>query len=140
MTTTWKGCATSPPRGSVWVADEASSSGTALQAAGCGGSHLVNAGVIRAGEQWTGESAAAAAPASATTAVRSGKLLIVDDEEDVSGVLDRLLSGTHTVTVVGDGKRALDELVPGDFDVALDDLDELESVVAQAIQLRDSRE
>lgn len=64
----------------------------------------------------------------------------MDDEEDVSGVLDRLLSGTHTVTVVGDGKRALDELVPGDFDVALDDLDELESVVAQAIQLRDSRE
>ena len=130
-------------------------------------------------------------PTTAATPVRSGSLLIVEDDENVCDLLDRLLSETHAVAVARDGREALQQFVAGRYDVALvdlgmpgmagdrvaaamrradsclatilitgwpvvdsdprrsgfdfqlnkpfDDLDEVESAVAQAIALRDSR-
>ena len=130
-------------------------------------------------------------PTAAPTPVRSGRLLIVEDAEEVCDLLDRLFSENHTVARARDGREALELFVPGQYDVALidlgmpglagdqvaaemksadsclttilitgwplaaadprrsdfdfhlnkpfDDLDEVESVVAQAIGLHDSR-
>jgi PAS domain S-box-containing protein len=128
---------------------------------------------------------------TAAASGRSGRLMIVEDDEGICGLLDRLLSETHTIAVVRDGKEALDQFVSGRYDVALidlgmpglagdqvaaqmrrldpslatvlitgwglaqedvrlrwfdlripkpfDDLDEVVSVVAQAVELHDSR-
>ncbi|MFC1525438.1 ATP-binding protein [Candidatus Latescibacterota bacterium] len=141
---------------------------------------------------WTESASPVETTATPVSQVRPGKLLIVEDDEDVCGVLHRLLSETHTVKVVRDGIEALDQFVPGQYDVALidlgmpglagdqvaarmrrldpsvatvlitgwvleqddvrlawfdlqipkpfDDLDEVESVVAQAMALRDERD
>ena len=141
---------------------------------------------------WTGSAVSGKAPATSVRQARPARLLIVEDDEEVSDLLDRLLSDSHTVTVVADGKEALGRFVPGQCDVALidlgmpglagdqvaarmrqldpsvalvlvtgwvleqddvrlrwfdlqipkpfDDLDEVESVVARAIELHDSRE
>ena len=130
-------------------------------------------------------------PGAPVGEARTGKLLIIEDDEEVCHLLDRLLSETHTVTVVRDGREALHQFVPGQYDVALidlgmprmagdrvaavlkaadsclatilitgwpltdadprkadfdfqldkpfDDLDEVESVVARAVELHDSR-
>ena len=140
---------------------------------------------------WTESATPVETPAAAAASVRPGRLLIVEDDEDVSTLLDRLLSATHTVAVVRGGREALEQFVPGQYDVALidlgmpgmagdrvaeemkaadpnlaailitgwplvdtdprrsdfdfqldkpfDDLDEVESVVAQAIELHDLR-
>jgi len=54
--------------------------------------------------------------------VRSGKLLVVEDDEDTCGLLDRLLSETHEVKTVLDGREALEQFAPGQYDVVLIDL------------------
>jgi PAS domain S-box-containing protein len=71
---------------------------------------------------WAGSATPAEPSAGAGGSVRSGRLLIVEDDEEVSGMLDRLLSETHTVTAVAGGREALDQFVPGQYDVALIDL------------------
>ena len=140
---------------------------------------------------WTGSVVSEETPATPLSQVRPGKLLIVEDDEEVGELLDRLLSESHTVAVVRDGSEALDQFVPGQYDVALidlgmpglagdqvavrlrrldpsvatvlitgwvleqddvrsrwfdfqipkplDDLDEVETVVAKAVELHDSR-
>ena len=60
--------------------------------------------------------------AAAVTSVRSGRLLVVEDDEGVGQILDRLLSPTHAVEVMADGREALERFVPGRYDVALIDL------------------
>jgi signal transduction histidine kinase len=54
--------------------------------------------------------------------VRSGKLLIVEDDEGTCGLLDRLLSETHEVKTVLDGREALEQFAPDQYDVVLIDL------------------
>ncbi|MFA6107728.1 MAG: ATP-binding protein [Candidatus Latescibacterota bacterium] len=53
---------------------------------------------------------------------RSGRVLIVEDDEGVSSVLRHLLSPRYTVQVAGDGRQALAGWPPGQCDVALIDL------------------
>ena len=141
---------------------------------------------------WTGAADLPETPAAPATPVRHGALLIVEDDGAVCELLDRLLSRIHTVTIVQDGREAVEQFVSGEYDVALidlglpsmagdqvaaqmkaadprlatilitgwplagsdprrsrfdfllkkpfDDLSEVESVVAQAVVLRDSRE
>jgi CheY-like chemotaxis protein len=55
-------------------------------------------------------------------ALRSGRILLVDDDEMICRLLQRILSRTHKVEVVHDGADALQMLTPGRFDVALIDL------------------
>ena len=54
--------------------------------------------------------------------VRSGKILIVDDDEAVLSLLARLLGGQHGVETATDGRKALERFAPGAYDVALIDL------------------
>lgn len=54
--------------------------------------------------------------------VRSGKLLIVEDDEGTCGLLCRLLGETHEVETVLDGWEALERFAPGQYDVVLIDL------------------
>lgn len=53
---------------------------------------------------------------------RSGRVLVVEDDEGVSSVLRLLLSPRHAVQVAGDGRQALAGWTPGQCDVALIDL------------------
>jgi CheY-like chemotaxis protein len=71
---------------------------------------------------WRESATPVGTPTTAVTPVRSGNLLIVEDDEEVCDLLDRLLSASHTVTVVRDGREALAQFVPGQRDVALIDL------------------
>jgi len=69
-----------------------------------------------------GEKAEEAAVTGEGHPVRSGKILLVEDDEMVCEVLKRILSEKHTVEVVHDGAAALQAFTPGRFDVALIDL------------------
>ncbi|MBT7860945.1 MAG: PAS domain-containing protein [Gemmatimonadetes bacterium] len=53
---------------------------------------------------------------------RSGRILLVDDDQLICDVLQRILSEEHTVEVVGDGADALKGFTPGRFQIALIDL------------------
>ena len=53
---------------------------------------------------------------------RQGKVLVVDDDEGVGRVLDRLLNKHHIVEIALDGRKALDKFAAGQYDVALIDL------------------
>ena len=53
---------------------------------------------------------------------RPGKLLIVEDDEGTCRLLERLLSETHEVETVLDGREALERFEPGQYDVVLIDL------------------
>jgi PAS domain S-box-containing protein len=54
---------------------------------------------------------------------RRGRVLIVDDDETVTGALSRVLSAQHELTCVDSAQRALELLTQGDrFDVVLCDL------------------
>jgi PAS domain S-box-containing protein len=54
--------------------------------------------------------------------VRSGRVLIVEDDEAIGALLCRLLGETHSVETVSDGRAALERFAPGSYDVALIDL------------------
>ena len=56
------------------------------------------------------------------TRVRRGRLLIVEDDEWVRMMLERLLSGTHQVNAVENGGKGLEAFVPGELDAVLIDL------------------
>ena len=71
---------------------------------------------------WSDEVAPAETPPTPRTGPRPGNLLIVEDDEGVCVLLDRLLSETHMTTAVQDGREALEQFVPGQYDVALIDL------------------
>ena len=53
---------------------------------------------------------------------RSGKILVIDDDEAVCSLLSRLLGERHTVETSTDGGKALDRFAPGKYDVVLIDL------------------
>jgi PAS domain S-box-containing protein len=54
--------------------------------------------------------------------VRSGKILVVDDDKAVRSLLSRLLGERHEVEVVVDGREALNRYAPGKYDVVMIDL------------------
>jgi CheY-like chemotaxis protein len=54
--------------------------------------------------------------------IRSGKVLVIDDDEAVCSLLSRLLEEHHEVEAVTDGRKILAQFVPGKYDVALIDL------------------
>jgi len=54
--------------------------------------------------------------------VRPGRLLIVEDDEGICDLLDRLLSETHAVETVLSGREALERFALGRYDVVLIDL------------------
>ena len=54
--------------------------------------------------------------------VRRAKLLIVEDDQAVSGLLSRLLRTSHEVEAVGNAGQALETIQQGRYDVALIDL------------------
>ena len=54
--------------------------------------------------------------------VRSGRILLVDDDVMTCEVLQSFLSKKHTVVIVHNGQDALQAFTPGPFDVALIDL------------------
>jgi PAS domain S-box-containing protein len=54
--------------------------------------------------------------------VRSGKVLVIDDDAGLCSVLSRLLGESHEVETATDGRKALGDYVPGCFDVVLIDL------------------
>jgi PAS domain S-box-containing protein len=57
-----------------------------------------------------------------SSAARRGAVLVVDDEPDVCAAIRRVLA-THDVTIVNDGRSALELLATGkEFDVVLSDL------------------
>ena len=56
------------------------------------------------------------------TWVRRGRLLIVEDDEWTRKLLLRLLSETHQVSAVEDGRKGLEAFAPGELDAALIDL------------------
>jgi PAS domain S-box-containing protein len=53
---------------------------------------------------------------------RSGKILVVDDDEAVCDLLARLLGEQHEVEAVTDGRQALTQFTPEKYDVVLIDL------------------
>jgi len=55
-------------------------------------------------------------------AVRPGKILIVEDDENVLRFLSRLLSRYHDVETVSDGRKAVETFSPGQYDAAVIDL------------------
>jgi CheY-like chemotaxis protein len=54
--------------------------------------------------------------------IRSGRILIAEDDEIVREVLSESLSKIHDVVIVEDGQKAMDLIQEGRFDVALIDL------------------
>jgi PAS domain S-box-containing protein len=58
----------------------------------------------------------------AAQSTRSGKILVVDDDEEICGLLSRLLDEHHEVEALTDGRRALERVAPGKYDVAMIDL------------------
>ena len=72
------------------------------------------AGVLRAG-------AAAGPPAAARG--RSGRVLVVDDEEGIRHMLAEILAADgHVIEQAGDGRQALERLGEGRFDLVISDL------------------
>jgi PAS domain S-box-containing protein len=65
---------------------------------------------------------AAPEPPSATSAVRRGTVLVIDDEEPLAQAIKRFLSEDHDVTVANSAAAALDILATRRFDVILCDL------------------
>ena len=55
--------------------------------------------------------------------VRRAKVLTVDDEQVVRDLMSYLLSEDHEVETVRDGQEALEGFAPGQYDVALIDLE-----------------
>ena len=53
---------------------------------------------------------------------RTGKLLVVDDDEGIRHVLGRLLGNTHEVTIRRSGEKALEDFGAGMYDAVLIDL------------------
>ena len=53
---------------------------------------------------------------------RSGKVLVVDDDEAICSLLSRLLGEQHEVEAVNNGRQALDRFAPGKYDVIMIDL------------------
>jgi PAS domain S-box-containing protein len=53
---------------------------------------------------------------------RSGKVLIIDDDEGICSLLSRFLDKDHDVDTAMDGRKALDQFAPGIYDVAFIDL------------------
>ena len=58
----------------------------------------------------------------ATQSTRSGKILVVDDDEAIGSLLSRLLGEQHEVETTTDGRKALAQFSPGKYDVAMIDL------------------
>ena len=54
--------------------------------------------------------------------VRSGRVLVVEDDQSTCGLLDRLLGKTHEVEIMLDGRKALEQFLPDQYDVVLIDL------------------
>ncbi|MBI2896777.1 MAG: sigma-54-dependent Fis family transcriptional regulator [Deltaproteobacteria bacterium] len=50
------------------------------------------------------------------------KVLVVDDKENILGLLKKILESGHDVTTVADGTRALALISGGDFDVVMSDI------------------
>ena len=71
---------------------------------------------------WSGPGAREEGPAPAAPPVRSGRLLVVEDEEAVSKALSRILSAHHEVEICAGGEEALKRFARGCYDVALIDL------------------
>ena len=71
---------------------------------------------------WGEPEAREAGADTAAGPVRSGRVLIVEDDEDVATLLVRLLSETHSVEWVSGGRQALERLVAGRYDAVLVDL------------------
>ena len=61
-------------------------------------------------------------PAEICPEGRRGKILIVEDDESICGVLSQLLARDHEVETVLSGLEALEQFAPGCCDVALIDL------------------
>ena len=59
---------------------------------------------------------------AAIQSTRSGKVLVVDDDEAICSLLSRLLGEQHEVEAVTDGRQALDRFAPGKYDVVMIDL------------------
>lgn len=57
-----------------------------------------------------------------TLPVRTGKILVVEDDESIVRFLSRLLSRHHEVETALDGRKALEEFAPGHYDAAIIDL------------------
>ena len=53
---------------------------------------------------------------------RQGRILVVEDDPDVRLFVSRLLSSSHVIETVADGRSALEKFQPSQFDVALVDL------------------
>jgi CheY-like chemotaxis protein len=61
--------------------------------------------------------------APATASVRSGRLLIIDDEPRIARSIERILGREHNVTIASSARDALERIVTGErFDVILCDL------------------
>lgn len=71
---------------------------------------------------WTGPKTEEEETAGDVRLVRSGKLLIVEDDEGVCALLSRLLGETHEVEIVLDGQKALKQFAPSQYDAVLIDL------------------
>ena len=54
--------------------------------------------------------------------VRRGRILVVEDDEEVAGMLSRILGKDHEIEVSSSGLEALERCEPGRYDVALLDL------------------
>lgn len=59
---------------------------------------------------------------TAVQSTRSGKILVVDDDEAIGSLLSRLLGEQHEVETVTDGRKALERFAPGKYDVVMIDL------------------
>lgn len=70
---------------------------------------------------WTGTAERGAEETDVHPA-RRGKILVVEDEEDIREMLSELLSRDHEVEAVPGGREALERFAPEQFDVALIDL------------------
>jgi CheY-like chemotaxis protein len=70
---------------------------------------------------WGGSEAAAESESVLPLSSR-GKILVVDDDEAISGLLSRLLGSRHEVEVAADGRQALDRFTAGKYDVTMIDL------------------
>ena len=53
---------------------------------------------------------------------RSGKILVVDDDEAICSLLSRLLEEQHEVETTTNGRQALERFAPGKYDVVMIDL------------------
>lgn len=60
--------------------------------------------------------------AAVTDRLRSGRILLVEDDAMVCDTVQRMLSSKHTVEVSCDGMAAMQKFSPGHFDMALIDL------------------